>query len=206
MLQFLGNDAQQLIKSSVRMNLIMLRLTKFLRTNSRHLIYRQFPWHICISLLTASDRVILPRTFQIYTSSSLWLNIRLLYYSFCMFWKPWCHLINLHRIYRGQLIHRANCLPLPFTVLSTYIVNIINSTRLVSSDIFKENADYLCNKARQFVFAMMNKIKNLNVPAPTVLHLYQTMIQPVLVYGSDVWGVTKRGPTEADKVFNWFLR
>ena len=52
----------------------------------------------------------------------------------------------------------------------------------------------------------MNKIKNLDVPAPTVLHLYQTMIQPVLVYGSDVWGVTKRGPTEADKVFNWFPR
>ena len=87
-----------------------------------------------------------------------------------------------------------------------YLGNIINSTRLLSSDIFKENADYLCNKARQSVFAMMNKIKNLDVPAPTVLHLYQTMIQSVLVYGSDVWGVTKRGPTEADKVFNWFLR
>ena len=62
-----------------------------------------------------------------------------------------------------------------------YLGNIINSTRLVSSDIFKENADYLCNKARQPVFAMMNKIKNLDVPAPSVLHLYQTMIQPVPV-------------------------
>ena len=85
-----------------------------------------------------------------------------------------------------------------------YLGNIINSTRLVSSDIFKENADYWCNKARQSVFAMVNKIKNSDIPAPTVLHLYQTMIQPVLVYGSDVWGVTKIGPTEAHKVFNWF--
>ena len=28
----------------------------------------------------------------------------------------------------------------------------------------------------------------------------------MLIYGSDVWGVTKIGPTEVDKVFNWILR
>ena len=39
-----------------------------------------------------------------------------------------------------------------------------------------------------------------------MLHLYQTMIQPVLTYGSDVKGVTKIGPTEVDKVFDWILR
>ena len=87
-----------------------------------------------------------------------------------------------------------------------YLGNMINSTRLSSGDIFKGNSDYLCNKARQSVFAMMNKIKSLEIPASTVLHLYQTIVQPVLVYGSDIWGVTARGLAEADKVFNWFLR
>ena len=52
----------------------------------------------------------------------------------------------------------------------------------------------------------MNKIKSLEIPAWTVLHLYQTIVQPVLVYGSDIWGVTARGLAEAAKVFNWFLR
>ena len=65
--------------------------------------------------------------------------------------------------------------------------------------------DYLCNKARQSVFAMMNKIKMLEIPPSTVLHLYQTIVQPVLVYGSDIWVVTARGLAEADNVFNWYL-
>ena len=42
-----------------------------------------------------------------------------------------------------------------------YLGNISNSTCLVLSDIFNENADYLYNKAHQSVFAMMSKIKNL---------------------------------------------
>ena len=62
---------------------------------------------------------------------------------------------------------------------------MINSTRLSSGDIFKGNSDYICNKARQSVFAMRNKIKSLEIP---VIHLYQTIVQPVLVHGSDIWG------------------
>ena len=69
-----------------------------------------------------------------------------------------------------------------------YLGNMINSTRFSSGDIFKGNSDYHCNKARQSVLAMMNKIKSLEIPASTVLHLYQTIVQPVLVYGSDIWG------------------
>ena len=84
-----------------------------------------------------------------------------------------------------------------------YQGNIINSTRVLW--YIQRNTDYLCYKTRQSVFSMINKIKNLDIPAPTVLHLYQTLLQSVLVHGSDVWSVAKRGPSEADKVFNWFL-
>ena len=42
-----------------------------------------------------------------------------------------------------------------------YLGNMINSTSLSSGDISKGNSDYLCNKARQSVFAMMNTIKSL---------------------------------------------
>ena len=33
-----------------------------------------------------------------------------------------------------------------------HLGNIISCTRLLPGDIFKKNADYLCNKARQSVF------------------------------------------------------
>ena len=87
-----------------------------------------------------------------------------------------------------------------------YLGNIISCTRLLSGDVFKENADYLCNKARQSVFAMIGKLKNLDVPTRTILYLYQTLVQPVLVYGSDVWGVSTGGLSKVDKIFYWFLR
>ena len=38
-----------------------------------------------------------------------------------------------------------------------YLRNIISCTRLLSGDVFKENADYLCIKARQSVFAVIVK-------------------------------------------------
>ena len=41
------------------------------------------------------------------------------------------------------------------------------------------------HKARQPVFAMMNNVKNLNVPTKSILHLYLTIVKPVLVYGND---------------------
>ena len=69
-----------------------------------------------------------------------------------------------------------------------YMGNIISCTCLLSGDIFEENADYLCNKAHQSVFAMIDRLKNLDVPTRTILYLNQTLVQPVLVYGSDVWG------------------
>ena len=48
---------------------------------------------------------------------------------------------------------------------------------------------------------MMNKLRHLDIPTKTILHLHQTMVQPVLVYVSDVWGVSSGGTFEVDKVF-----
>ena len=45
-----------------------------------------------------------------------------------------------------------------------YMDNIISCSRLLAGDIFKKNADYLCNKARQSAFATMNKVKYLDIP------------------------------------------
>ena len=52
----------------------------------------------------------------------------------------------------------------------------------------------------------MNKVKHLDIPTKTIQYLYQTTVQPVLVYGSGDWDVSSGGPSEVVKVFYWFLR
>ena len=53
-----------------------------------------------------------------------------------------------------------------------YVGNMISCNRLLSGDILKENSDFLCNKTRQSVFAMIGKLTNLDEPTRTILFLY----------------------------------
>ena len=46
---------------------------------------------------------------------------------------------------------------------------------------------------------MMNKVTHLDIPIKTILHLYQSIVHPVLVYGSDVWDVSSGGTSEVGK-------
>ena len=89
-----------------------------------------------------------------------------------------------------------------------YLGNIINSTCQPNGNIFSENAEYLSNKARQSAMINLNTLKNAgNIPPKSMLHLYQTMIQPVLLYGSDIWGTQSTcASTPLDKVLYWWLR
>ena len=36
--------------------------------------------------------------------------------------------------------------------------------------------------------------------------MYETLIRPILVYGSDVWGSQTQGTLAVDKVFFWYMR
>ena len=38
------------------------------------------------------------------------------------------------------------------------------------------------------------------------MHMYETLICPILVYGSDVWGSQPQGTLAVDKVFFWYMR
>ena len=42
--------------------------------------------------------------------------------------------------------------------------NIVSGTMTVMGDVFRENYGYLCDKARQSAFAMLNKVNNLSIP------------------------------------------
>ena len=71
-----------------------------------------------------------------------------------------------------------------------YLGNLMNSVKRGNQDVFGANYQYLCNKARQAVFAMFKRLKNIGaLPIKIMIFLFQSLIKPVLVYGSDVWGV-----------------
>ena len=85
--------------------------------------------------------------------------------------------------------------------------NIINTTKTSRGNIFRENTDFLCNRARRSVFSIINKVKKIGAVSPKCMFkLYETLVQPVLLYGSDVWGACRQTTTALDKTLYWFLR
>ena len=85
-----------------------------------------------------------------------------------------------------------------------YLGNIVGSTQRQNSDVFKYNYDYLCGKSRKAMFGIAKRLQH--IPPQTMIHLYESCVQPILTYGSDVWGVNKAGRDAVDKVLLWFLR
>ena len=53
---------------------------------------------------------------------------------------------------------------------------------------------------------MLNKTKSLHIPPQCTSYMYQSLIQPILLYGSDIWGINTAAQRSSDKVFYWFLK
>jgi len=88
-----------------------------------------------------------------------------------------------------------------------YVGNILRATNMYSEDMFSENYNYLCDQARKALFALERKTKGLGkLPPKLMLYSFDTLVKPILVYGSDVWGANKAGVAALDKVFLRFAR
>ena len=84
---------------------------------------------------------------------------------------------------------------------------ILNIVQNVRGDIFKYNTEYLNNKARKAIFAIKQKIKSVGKLPPTHwFHIYESMIEPILLYGSDLWGVSRVCTANINKIYLWFMR
>ena len=60
---------------------------------------------------------------------------------------------------------------------------------------------------KKAIFAMFKRLKNLGIlPVKIMIYLFQSLIRPILVYGSDVWGVNSNATKAMDKVFLWYSR
>ena len=65
----------------------------------------------------------------------------------------------------------------------------------------------ISDKSRRAVFSMKRKLKFIQSLPPSILFdMFDTMIRPILTYGSDVWGLSKTGIDVVDKVFLNFAR
>ena len=57
------------------------------------------------------------------------------------------------------------------------------------------------------IYCFRKKVKEIGVIPPKIMFdIFDTLVQPILTYGSDVWGISKKGLTQVDEVFLQFAR
>ena len=84
---------------------------------------------------------------------------------------------------------------------------VLSSIATTKGDIFKNNTDYLSQKARNAIFGIKKKLKFMgHLPPMHMFYLYESMIEPILLYGSDLWGSFKDCTKDINKIYLWFIR
>ena len=83
-----------------------------------------------------------------------------------------------------------------------YLCNVARSVRKCNQDIFSRNFTYLCDQSRKALFNLRKKMKCLGSLSPTIMfYMFDTLVCPILTYGSDVWGFKTSCSDILDKVF-----
>ena len=94
-------------------------------------------------------------------------------------------------IFNGKLIEQVD--------KYRYVGCIINSIKRHDADPFAQHYKYIINKARKAEFDVYKKVKSLGHLPPGIKFLmFNSMVRPILSYGSDIWGVFKGGCKEVD--------
>ena len=84
---------------------------------------------------------------------------------------------------------------------------LLNSVKMPHGNIFKYNPDYLNSRAKKAFFGIQRKLKFISKISPVhMFYLYETLIQPILLYGSDIWGAYSLCTKNIDHVYLWFIR
>ena len=84
---------------------------------------------------------------------------------------------------------------------------VLRETQSSNQDVFKDAYPYLCQQARKALFALKRKYSSLgSVPPNIMFESFDTLIKPILLYGSDIWGNNINGQSCIDRVFFQFMR
>ena len=77
----------------------------------------------------------------------------------------------------------------------------------ISEDIFCDTYPYLCGQCQRAIFGIRQRLRNIHpVPPAIMLKLYEMLVKPVLMYGSDVWGYNKTALAQIDKIMLHYCR
>ena len=102
---------------------------------------------------------------------------------------------------------KFNSKPIEQVYQYKFLGNILKSVKRLNQSIFAENHLYLANQAKKAVGAMYSRIRDVGTLQPHImLHMYDCLVKPITVYGSEVWGHHHPAQSEADKIFFRFAR
>ena len=88
-----------------------------------------------------------------------------------------------------------------------YLGVIIRAIQQASQDIFLCNYQYLCGQAHRAIFCAQRTTKNIEPLTPEIyFYLFDSLVRPILTYGSEVWGFCKSGLLDLDRVFLRYMR
>ena len=84
---------------------------------------------------------------------------------------------------------------------------IVKSIRKNTEDMFANNHPYLCDQGRKALFGILHRLRSITpVPPKVMFELFNTVVKPILIYGSDVCGCNRNGTSMVDKVMLRFCR
>ena len=81
----------------------------------------------------------------------------------------------------------------PQFVLGDNRIDVVNSYKYLGV-VFYCNGNFglavktLCTTASNAMFAILSKMSVLNLDVDTMIHLFESMVKPILLYGAEIWG------------------
>ena len=88
-----------------------------------------------------------------------------------------------------------------------YLGVIVRSVNKTNQDLFSSNYRFIFNKSQKAIFRMKKKLKFVQSLSPSIMFdMFDTLIRPILNYGSDVWGLTRAELESLDKMFLDYVR
>ena len=134
-------------------------------------------------LLYADDTVLIAET-----KENLQRNLDI-FYNYCEFWQL---SVNTNKtkilIFSKRKVKNA-----PNFFLNGKILEIVDSYSYLGL-LFNFNGNFskakssLVNRARRSLFSVYKRIRNQPIPIDLQLKLFDSIVEPILLYGSEVWG------------------
>ena len=88
-----------------------------------------------------------------------------------------------------------------------YLGVIVRSINKTNQDLFSSNNRFTSDKSQKAIFNMKKKLKFVKSLSPIIMFdMVDTLIRPILNYGSNVWGLSRTGLESLDKVFLNYVR